>query len=168
MTEGKIWKEITKFALPLFFGNLFQQLYNVVDSLVVGNVLGKEALAAVTSSGSMIFLLNGFVLGVFMGSSVIISRYIGAKDDEQVRVAVHTSVLFALIAGILLMVVGSLVTPFLLRITGVPEDVMPNSVTYFRIYFYGAIGIVMYNNVSGIFRAIGDSRHPLYYLIVSP
>ena len=167
MTEGKIWKEITKFAIPLFLGNLFQQFYNVVDSLVVGNVLGKEALAAVTSSGSLIFLLVGFVQGLFMGGSVIISRYIGARDDAKVATAVHTMIAFSFLAGVVLTVVGVLVTPVLLRLMGTPEDVMPNSVIYFRVYFYGAIGVAMYNSTSSIFRAVGDSKHPLYYLIVS-
>ena len=167
MTEGKIWKEITKFAIPLFLGNLFQQFYNVVDSLVVGNVLGKEALAAVTSSGSLIFLLVGFVQGLFMGGSVIISRYIGARDDAKVSTAVHTMIAFSFLAGVVLTVVGVFVTPVLLRLMGTPEDVMPNSVIYFRVYFYGAIGVAMYNSTSSIFRAVGDSKHPLYYLIVS-
>ncbi len=167
MTEGKIWKEIVKFAFPLFLGNFFQQLYNIVDSLVVGNVLGKEALAAVSSSGSLIFLLVGFVQGVFMGAGVIISRYFGAKDDKGVDIAVHTTMAFGLVAGALLTIVGVVFTPIMLKLMGTPEDVMPNSVLYFRVYFMGALGIVMYNTTSGIFRAIGDSKHPLYYLIVS-
>lgn len=167
MTEGKIWRELIKFAFPLFLGNLFQQLYNIVDSLVVGNVLGKEALAAVSSSGSLIFLLVGFVQGLFMGAGVIISRYYGAKDYHSVEKAVHTTMAFGVAAGILLTVVGVVLTPWMLQMMGTPEDVMPNSVLYFRVYFYGALGIVMYNTTSGIFRAIGDSRHPLYYLVVS-
>lgn len=167
MTEGKIWKELIKFAFPLFLGNLFQQLYNIVDSLVVGNVLGKEALAAVSSSGSLIFLLVGFVQGLFMGAGVIISRYYGAKDHKNVEVAVHTTIAFGFVAGILLTIVGVVLTPWMLQMMGTPEDVMPNSVLYFRVYFYGALGVVMYNTTSGIFRAIGDGKHPLYYLIVS-
>lgn len=167
MTEGKIWKEIVKFALPLFLGNLFQQLYNIVDSLVVGNVLGKEALAAVTSSGSLIFLLVGFVQGVFMGAGVIISKYYGAKDEKNLEIAVHTTVTFGFAAGILLTIVGVLFTPWMLQRMGTPADVMPNSVLYFKVFFYGAMGTVMYNTTSGVFRAIGDSRHPLYYLIIS-
>ncbi len=167
MTEGKIWKELIKFAFPLFLGNLFQQLYNIVDSLVVGNVLGKEALAAVSSSGSLIFLLVGFVQGMFVGAGVIISRYYGARDSKNVEVAVHTTIAFGFVAGILLTVAGVALTPWMLQMMGTPQDVMPNSVLYFRVYFYGALGAVMYNTTSGIFRAIGDGRHPLYYLIVS-
>lgn len=167
MTEGNIGKEILKFAFPLFLGNLFQQLYNIVDSLVVGNILGKEALAAVSSSGSLIFLLVGFVQGIFSGAGVVISRYYGAKDKERVESAVHTTVAFGFVMGIVLTVAGVLLTPVLLRLMGTPADVINDSVLYFRVYFYGALGIVMYNTTSGIFQAIGDSRHPLYYLIVS-
>ncbi|MGN0484621.1 MAG: MATE family efflux transporter [Lachnospiraceae bacterium] len=167
MTEGKIWIKMVKFAFPLFLGNLFQQLYSIVDSLVVGNVLGKEDLAAVTSSGSLIFMMVGFVQGLFMGASVIISRSIGAKDEKRVAAAVHTSLAFSLLAGIALMIVGVAFTPHMLKRMGTPVDVMPRSVLYFRVYFYGAVGAVVYNAATGVFNAIGDSRHPLYYLVTS-
>lgn len=167
MTEGCIWKILVRFAFPLLLGNLFQQLYNAVDSLVVGNFCGNEALAAVSSSGSLQHLLIGFFQGVFVGASVIISRCYGAKDKEGVDNAVHTTVLFAVGAGILLTVFGVAFTPVILQWMGTPENVMPSSVTYFRIYCMGLLGMVLYNTTNGIFNALGDSRHPLYYLIIS-
>jgi putative MATE family efflux protein len=167
LTEGKISKKIIIFALPIFLGNLFQQLYNVVDSLVVGNVLGKEALAAVSSTGSLIFLIVGFINGVFVGASVIISRYFGAKNMKDLKVAIHNTIALGLIAGVIITVIGIGLTPVLLRMMGTPEDVFHNSVLYLRIYFAGGIGIVMYNTCMGIFQAVGDSKHPLYYLIAA-
>ena len=167
MTEGSVGKHILRFALPIFWGNLFQQLYNVVDSLVVGNFLGSDALAAVGSSGSIIFLLVGLFNGIFTGASVVISRYYGARDEENMRLAIHTSVAFGLIAGAVITVIGVGLSPHLLRWMDTPESVLPNSLKYFRTYFAGAIFLVLYNTAAGIFQALGDSRHPLYYLIVS-
>lgn len=167
MTEGCVWKILVRFAFPLFLGNLFQQLYNAVDSLVVGNFCGNEALAAVSSSGSLQHLLIGFFQGVFVGASVIISRCFGAKDKEGVDDAIHTTVLFALGAGVFLTIVGVTFTPTILRWIGTPENVMPNSIIYFRIYCMGLLGMVLYNTTNGIFNALGDSRHPLMYLIIS-
>ena len=167
MTEGSVWRHIVRFALPIFWGNLFQQLYNVVDSLVVGNFLGGDALAAVGSSSSLIFLLVGLFSGIFTGASVVISRYYGARDDATVRTAVHTSVAFGLAAGVVVTIVGVLLTPRMLVWMGTPESVLPNSILYFRIYFSGIIFVILYNTAAGIFQAVGDSRHPLYYLVVS-
>lgn len=167
MTEGSISGKIIRFAIPIFMGQLLQQLYNVVDSVVVGRVLGKEALAAVSSSGSLIFLIVGFVMGLFSGAGVIIGNRYGAKDYRGVKIAVHTDVAFSLIMGIALTIIGITTTPFILRLMGTPSDVMPNSVLYFRVYFLGALGNVMYNSCCGIFQAMGDSRRPLYYLITS-
>ena len=167
MTEGTIWKILVRFALPLLLGNLFQQLYNTADSLIVGNFCGNEALAAVSSSGSLQHLLIGFFQGVFVGSSVLISRSFGAMDEEGVDNAIHTTVVFALIAGVLLTILGVSFTPTLLRWMGTPESVMPKSITYFRIYCLGLLGLVLYNTSNGIFNALGDSRHPLMYLIIS-
>ena len=167
MTEGTIWKILVRFALPLLLGNLFQQLYNTADSLIVGNFCGNEALAAVSSSGSLQHLLIGFFQGVFVGSSVLISRSFGAMDGEGVDNAIHTTVVFALIAGVLLTILGFSFTPTLLRWMGTPESVMPKSITYFRIYCLGLLGLVLYNTSNGIFNALGDSRHPLMYLIIS-
>lgn len=167
MTTGPIWKKIILFALPIMWGNLFQQLYNVVDSLIVGNFLGKDALAAVSSSGSVIFLLVGLFSGIFTGAGVVISRFYGAKDYKNMQLAIHTSIAFAILFGIGLTILGILFIPNLLRWMDTPESVLPNSILYFRIYFGGVLSCILYNTASGIFQAVGDSRHPLYYLIVS-
>ena len=167
LTEGSIWKSMLLFALPVFLGNVFQQLYNTFDSWVVGNYLGDNALAAVSSSGSLIFMMIGFFNGVAMGAGVIIARCYGAKDYDSMRRAIHTDVAFGLTAGILLTVLGAAFTPTILRWMNTPEDVLPQSISYFRYYFCGAIFTVMYNIMVGILHAVGDSRHPLYYLIFS-
>lgn len=167
MTEGSISKKILLFALPVFLGQLLQQLYNVVDSIVVGNTLGKEALAAVSSSGSLIFLVVGFINGLFMGAGVIISNRFGAKDYNKVHTAVHTAIGFGLLSGIFMTFVGVFGAPVILRWMGTPLDVYPNSVLYLRIFFMGGLGNVMYNTCCGIYQAVGDSKHPLYYLIAS-
>lgn len=167
MIEGKISKSIILFALPIFLGNLFQQLYNVVDSIVVGNVLGKEALAAVSSTGSLINLIIGLINGIFVGAGVVIARYYGAKNNKSLPKAVHTTIAFGFIAGIIVTAFGIIFTPSLLKLMGTPSDVFADSVTYLRIYFTGGIGIVMYNACVGIFQAVGDSKRPLYYLIVA-
>ena len=167
LLEGSIWKGIVSFAIPIFLGNLFQQLYNTVDSLIVGKFLGSEALAAVTSSGSLIFLMVGFFNGVAMGAGVVISKYFGAKDYEGLKKAVHTDIAFGMVAGILLTIVGLVLAPQMLIWMGTPAEVLPNSTAYFRMYFAGSIAFVMYNVVMGIQQAVGDSKHPLYYLIFS-
>ncbi len=167
LTEGSIWKSMLLFALPVFLGNVFQQLYNTFDSWVVGNYLGDNALAAVSSSGSLIFMMIGFFNGVAMGAGVIIARCYGARDYDSMRRAIHTDVAFGLTAGILLTALGVAFTPTILRWMDTPEDVLPQSISYFRYYFCGAIFTVMYNIMVGILHAVGDSRHPLYYLIFS-
>ena len=167
LTEGSIPKKIIGFAIPLFLGNLFQQMYNMADSLIVGNFLGDEALASVTSTGSLIFLLVGFFNGTAMGAGVVIGRYFGAKDYEKLKRAVHTDVAFGLIAGTLMTIIGVLFTPIILQWMGTPADVFPNSVAYLRVYFCGSLASIMYNICMGILHAIGDSKHPLYYLIFS-
>jgi len=167
LLEGSIWKGIVSFAIPMFLGNLFQQLYNTVDSLIVGKFLGSEALAAVTSSGSLIFLMVGFFNGIAMGAGVVISKYFGAKDYDNLKKAVHTDVAFGLVAGGLLTIIGLILAPQMLLWMGTPADVLPNSIAYFRTYFAGSLAFVMYNIVMGILQATGDSKHPLYYLIFS-
>lgn len=167
LLNGSIWKGIVAFAIPLFLGNLFQQLYNTVDSLIVGNFLGSEALAAVSSSGSLIFLLVGFFNGIAVGAGVVLSKYYGAKDFEGLKKAVHTDIAFGLAAGMILTVLGMVLAPQILVWMGTPQEVLPNSVAYFRMYFAGSLAFVMYNIVMGILQAVGDSRHPLYYLIFS-
>ena len=167
LLEGSIWKGIVGFAIPIFLGNLFQQLYNTVDSLIVGKFLGSEALAAVTSSGSLIFLMVGFFNGIAIGAGVVISKYFGAKDYETLKKAVHTDVAFGLSAGVMLTVLGMFLAPLMLQWMGTPAEVLPNSIAYFRTYFAGSVAFVMYNIVMGILQAVGDSKHPLYYLIFS-
>lgn len=167
MTSGPIWKRITLFALPILIGNLFQQMYNTVDSLIVGNFLGSSALAAVSSSGSLIFMMIGFFSGISIGAGVIVARLFGAQDKENLHTAVHTTVAFGILAGILMTLIGIIFTPQILKIMGTPESVMPESVTYLQVYFAGSLGFIMYNIFVGILQAVGDSRHPLYYLITS-
>jgi len=167
LTEGSIKRVLLSFAAPLFLSQLFQQLYNSADALIVGNFLGKEALAAVSSSGPLIHLFIGFFNGAATGAGVVISRHFGAQDRESVRKAIHTNVLFSLLCGLFLSATGVLLTPCLLRWMGTAESVLPQSEAYFRWYFAGATVIVMYNALKGVMTALGDSRRPLYYLIFS-
>jgi putative MATE family efflux protein len=167
MTEGKISTKIIRFALPVFLGNLFQQLYNLIDALVVGNFVSTQALAAITSTGSLVFLLVGFFSGTFTGAGVVISKFFGARDDESVSKAVHTSIAFALISGLVLTVVGTILSPQILRLMQTPDDVYDLALSYVRIQFLGIMGVVLYNSANGIFQAVGDSKHPLYFLMIS-
>ena len=167
MTEGSISKKMILFAIPLFLGNLFQQLYITADALIVGVFLGSNALAAVSSSGNLIFLMVGFINGIAMGAGVVIARYYGAKNREDLQKAIHTTVAFGLAAGAALTVLGMYLAPRILVLMGTPSDVLPQSVEYFRTYFAGSLGFIMYNIFVGILQSVGDSRHPLIYLIVS-
>lgn len=167
MTEGVIWKRMVMFALPIFIGNLFQQMYNTVDSLIVGNYLGSSALAAVSSSGNLIFMLIGFLTGIATGAGVIISRLYGAKDDLHLEKAVHTTVALGIVSGILMTIIGVVFSRQILIWMKTPDSVMSDSVAYLQMYFWGSLGFVMYNILVGILQAIGDSKHPLYYLIAS-
>lgn len=167
MTSGSIGKRMMFFALPLLLGNLFQQLYNTVDSLIVGNFLGSSALAAVSSSGSLIFMLIGFLSGISAGAGVVISQYFRAEDVPNIQRAVHTAVAFGIAAGLLMTIVGILLSPQILAWMGTPESVMPESISYLQIYFSGSLGFVLYNVFVGILQAVGDSRPPLYYLMAS-
>ena len=167
LTEGSIWKGMLLFALPVFLGNVFQQLYNTFDAWCVGNFIGDEALAAVSSSGSLIFMMVSFFNGVAMGAGVVIARAFGAKQYDTMSKAIHTAIAFGMCTGTALTVAGVSLTPIILRWMGTPTEVLPNSIEYFRFYFCGAIFTVMYNIFVGILHAVGDSRHPLYYLIFS-
>lgn len=167
MTDGPIWRRIIFFAIPLFWGNLFQQLYNTADSLIVGNFLGSSALASVSSSGNLIFLLVGFFNGVAMGAGVVVAMYYGARDIDNLKRAIHTATAFGLVCGVFLTVVGIVATPQILVLIGTPEEILPGSITYFRIYFTGSLAFVMYNFFVGILQSVGDSRHPLIYLVIS-
>lgn len=161
MTEGSISKKIIFFAIPLFLGNLFQQLYNTADSLIVGNFLGSNALAAVSSSGNLIFLMVGFINGIAMGAGVVIARYYGAKKRDSLQKAIHTTVAFGLAAGAVLTVLGMFLAPKILVLMGTPADVLPESIVYFRTYFAGSMGVVMYNIFVGVLQSVGDGRHQL-------
>ena len=167
MTEGVIWKQLLWFALPLLVGNLFQQLYNTVDSIVVGNFVGKEALAAVGSSDSIINTLIGFFSGMATGAGVVISQYFGARDDENVHTAVHTTIALTFVLSVVFTILGVVLVRPMLHLMGTPDDVMPEATTYLTIYFAGVSGLMFYNMGAGILRAVGDSRRPLYFLIVS-
>ncbi len=166
-TQGSLGRKIIRFSLPLFLGNLFQQLYNAADSLIVGNTLGPQALASVSSSGSLIFMMVGFFNGLAMGAGVVISKYFGAGNRERLKKAIHTDLAFGLVAGLFLTVFGILMTPHILSWMRTPQDIMKGSVTYFRIYSIGILFCVMYNITMGIMNATGDSTHPLIYLMIS-
>ena len=167
LTEGSVPRKMLAFALPIFFSNLFQQLYNAVDSLIVGNFIGRSALAAVSSSSSMILLMVGFINGVSLGAGVLIARYYGAEDDDNMERAIHTTVALGLTAGVVLTVVGVLLTPQILQWIGTPDDVIENSILYFRIYFFGSSAVVLYNMGASILQSVGDSRSPMKYLIAA-
>ena len=155
------------FAMPVFLGQVFQQMYNTFDAWCVGNYIGDDALAAVSSSGSLIFMMVSFFNGLAMGAGVVIARAYGAKEYDTVSKAIHTAISFGLVTGTLLTIAGVTLTPIILQWMGTPEDVLPQSIIYFRYYFCGAIFTVMYNIFVGIHHAVGDSRHPLYYLMIS-
>lgn len=167
LTVGSVPKKMLFFAIPVFLSNLFQQLYNAVDSLIVGNFVGQEALAAVGSSASLIMLLVGFVNGVSLGAGVLVARFFGAGDEKEMERAVHTTVALGLCAGVVLTAAGIGLSPQILRLMGTPEDVMPNSVLYFRVYFGGVMAVVLYNLGAGILQSAGDSRSPMKYLVAA-
>ncbi|MEE3486816.1 MAG: MATE family efflux transporter [Bulleidia sp.] len=167
MTSGDYRKEILSFTVPILIGNLFQQLYNTADSLIVGNFLGAEALAAVTGVGSLVFLFTGFFMGFSTGAGVVIARAIGARDEERTQRAIHTTAAFSILLSIIMTVLGVFLSPYILHWMGTPEDVFDLSNLYLRIYFEGFGGLVIYNMMTGILQAAGDARHPLIYLVVS-
>ena len=167
LTQGPIARCILSFALPLFFGQLIQQLYNLADAWVLGNFATNEAFAAVSSGGSLTSLIIGFFSGTAVGGAVVISRYYGAGDEENVVRAIHTNFLFGLIASVLSTAAGLLLIPRLLVLMNTPELVLPHSLAYFRIYFGGVFTVILYNICMAIMQSLGDSLHPLYYLMVS-
>ena len=167
MTVGNSYRLILEFAFPVFLSQLFQQFYNTADTLIVGKFLGTEALAAVSSSGTLIFLMVSFFVGTAMGAGVVISRYFGAGEYDRVSRAIHTTVMLGLVCGVFLTVTGVIFTPAFLRWMDTDPDVLPQAVEYFRVYFLGALAVVEYNNCKSIMNALGDSKRPLYYLTVS-
>ena len=167
MTVGSPIRHIVAFAIPVFLSNLLQQLYNTADALIVGNFDSTEALAAVSSSGSLIFLFTGFFNGMALGAGVLISRYFGAKEYEKMQKTVHTGIVIGTVMGIVLSVLGVILSPQVLMLMRTDPDVLPESVSYFRIYFAGSVFTILYNFCTATLNAVGDSRRPLYYLIVS-
>lgn len=167
MTEGVIWKQLLLFAFPLLLGNLFQQFYNTVDSIVVGNYIGANALASVGASTPIVNLMVGMFTGLGTGAGVVIAQFFGAKDHKGVHDGVHTTIALCLVSGLVMAVVGVALSPTILRLLDTPAEIMEGSVTYLQIYFMGVMALMIYNMGSGILRAVGDSRTPLYFLMVS-
>ncbi len=166
ITEGVIWKQLLAFFFPILLGTFFQQLYNTADAIIVGRFVGKEALAAVGgTTGTLINLLVGFFVGLSSGATVIISQFFGGKNQKQVKEAVHTAIALSIVGGAILMVMGIIFAPYAMQAMGNPEEIMPHSLIYIRIYFGGVIFNLLYNMGAGILRAIGDSKRPLYYLV---
>ncbi len=167
LTEGAIWKSLLFFAVPIMLTNLLQQLYNAVDSSIVGTFAGSMPLAAVGSSGTLINLLVGFFLGISTGTGVIFARYYGAGDEKSLEKTMNTSIILSIVCGTIITIVGMIWTRPLLIFMHCPEEVIDLSATYLRVYFLGIIGMMVYNVGAGIIRARGDSKHPLYYLVFS-
>lgn len=166
MTEGNITRHIISFALPLLLGNIFQQLYNTVDTWVIGNYASNEAYSAVGNVGPIVNMLIGFFMGLSSGAGVVISQYYGAHREEDVQKAVHTAIAMTLVLGVIFTAVGLAITPLMLDLMKMPENVQPEAITYLSIYFAGIIGLMLYNMGAGILRAVGDSQRPFYYLVV--
>lgn len=167
ITEGVIWKQILIFFVPILIGTFFQQLYNTVDAVVVGRFAGKEALSSVGGSSSQIInLVVGFFTGLSAGATVIISQYFGAENRKKLEKALHTAYAFSFVFGIIVGIGGVIATPAILEMMNTPEELLADSALYVRIYFAGLLFVLVYNMGSAILRAIGDSKRPLYYLIV--
>lgn len=166
MTQGNITRHIISFALPLLIGNLFQQLYNTVDTWVVGNYVSNEAYSAVGTVGPIINMLIGFFMGLSSGAGVVISQYYGARRQKEVHDTVHTAIVMTLILAVVFTAVGICMIPLMLKLMNMPAEVKPEATTYLTIYFSGLIGLMLYNMGSGILRAVGDSQRPFYFLVV--
>ena len=166
MTQGSVSMHLIRFSLPLLAGNIFQQLYNTVDTWVVGNYVSNEAFSAVGTVGPVVNMLIGFFTGLASGAGVVISQFYGAKRQDQVRESVHTAITMTLILGVLFTALGLWMTPYMLRFMKTPNDVLPQSTAYLNIYFSGILGLMIYNMGAGILRAVGDSRRPFHFLVV--
>ena len=167
ITEGVIWKQLLTFFFPILMGSFFQQLYNTADTIIVGRAIGTQALAAVGSCAALINLVNGFFIGLSSGATVILSQYYGAGEKAGTETALHTGMTLSLILGIITMVIGLVFGPDILRLIRTPENCMADAAVYIRIYFTGAIASMIYNMGTGILRAMGDSRRPLIFLVIS-
>lgn len=166
LIEGTIWKQLLLFFFPILIGTFFQQLYNTVDTIIVGQYVGTNALAAVGSTGNLTNLIVNFFVGLSSGATVVIAQYYGADDKLRVKKAVHTSIALSIVCGIVMMIFGLLFSYQCLKMIGVPTDILNDSSLYMKLYFLGMIPGVVYNIGAGILRAIGDSKRPLYYLII--
>lgn len=167
LTEGKPTGLIFRFATPMLIGNVFQQIYNVTDSIIVGKFLGKEALAAVGASFPIIFLLISFIIGIASGSTIIIAQYFGAKNNEKVLRTIDTLYIFLFFASLLVMVAGIVFSGPIFRMIKLPESLIPDAVLYLNVYLSGSIFFFGFNGTSAILRGLGDSKTPLYFLIIS-
>ena len=167
ITEGIIWKQLLIFFFPIVFGTFFQQLYNTIDTIIVGHFIGKSALASVGGSSTQIVnLVVGFFTGLSSGASVIIAQFYGARDERSVQESLHTAYAFSILGSIAISIPGILLAPHLLRWMNTPAELIRDSALYLRIYFAGILFVFIFNVGSSILRAIGDSKHPLYYLMV--
>ena len=167
MTQGSIWKTIVLFALPLIFGNLLQQTYNTIDSMIVGNYVGSHALAAVGSSTPLINLLISFSQGIAVGCGILVSQSMGGENQKEMRLAVHTSMAISIILGLLISILGYIFAPWLLEQMDTPKEVMSESITYLRIFSFGLIFNIIYNMEAGILNAVGNSKRSLLYLFIA-
>ena len=167
ITEGVIWKQLLIFFFPILLGSFFQQMYNTVDTIIVGRAVGTQALAAVGSTAPLINLINGFFIGLSTGATVILSQYYGANDQEGTQRALHTGVALSLVLGLLTAAVGTVFGPEILALIRTPESCREDAAAYVRIYFSGAVASMVYNMGAGILRAMGDSRRPMVYLIAA-
>lgn len=166
ITEGVIWRQLLLFFFPIVFGTFFQQLYNTIDTVIVGHFVGKEALASVGGSSTQIInLIVGFFTGLSSGASVVIAQFFGAKDERTVRQSLHTAYAFSIAGSIVISILGIILAPSMLEWMHTPEEIMADSAMYLRIYFAGILFVFIYNMGSSVLRATGDSKHPLYYLI---
>ena len=165
ITEGVIWKQLLLFFFPILLGSFFQQMYNTVDTIIVGQFAGKLALAAVGSTGSFVNLLFGFFVGIASGATVILAQQVGARNDKGIHDAVHTGIAMAVLGGLAVTALGILIAPLMMKLINVPENIFDDALTYLRIFFAGMVASVVYNVGAGILRALGDSRRPLYFLI---
>ena len=165
LLNGSITRGMFQFCIPLFMGQLLQQLYNIADAWVVGNYAESNAFAAISSGGALSFFIVGFFGGMGAGGGIIISRYYGAGDDENIRKSIHSNVLFALICSVVATIIGIIFVPVMLRLIDTPAEVLPYSLAYFNIYFGGIATLVLYNVFMNIMRSVGDSYHPLLYLL---
>ncbi|GAA0247861.1 MATE family efflux transporter [Faecalicatena contorta] len=167
ITEGVIWRQLLLFFFPIVFGTFFQQLYNTIDTVIVGHFVGKEALASVGgSSAQIIALIVGFFTGLSSGASVVIAQFFGAQDERSVRQSLHTAYAFSIMGSIIISILGIVLAPSMLSWMHTPAEIMADSILYLRIYFAGILFVFIFNMGSSILRAVGDSRHPLYYLII--